>query len=74
MESGGWQRSVFAHTHVNVRLFWHSYYDTSWEITREIKGGEMEFKDGIYTGFKHFWAKNPKSKIKFFKNGLNIIV
>ena len=31
------------HTDIHVRIFWHSYSDTSWEFTREIEEEKFEF-------------------------------
>ena len=31
----------------------------------------MNFKTQFTHDLRHFWAKTPKSKLKFIKNGLN---
>ena len=35
--------SLLPSTDVHVRIFWRSYYDTSWEFTREIEEEKLEF-------------------------------
>ena len=63
--------SVTLSTHVQVRIFWRSYSDTSLEFTREIEEENWNFKTPFTHGLRHFWAKTPKSKLKFIKNCLN---
>ena len=61
-----------AFTDVYVRIFWRSYSNTSWEITREIEEEKWNFKTPFTHILSHFWAKNPKSKLKYTKTDYNL--
>ena len=51
-------------THVHVRIFWHSYSDTSWEFTREIEEENLNCITPFTHSLRHFWAKTVKFKLK----------
>ena len=40
-------------------------------LLERLRKKKWNFKTPFTHGLRHFWAKTPKSKLKFIKNGLN---
>ena len=49
-------------TDVHVSIFWHSYYDTSWDFTREMEEEKLEFQDAIYIMYWDILDPTAKNK------------
>ena len=43
-------------------------------LLKRLKKKIFSFKTPFTYGLRHFWAKNLKSKLKFIKNGWNIML
>ena len=53
-------------TDFHVRIFCSSYYDTSWDFTREMDETKLEFSDAIYTYIETFLSLEQKVKKKLY--------